>query len=135
MSVSFQSKVQTRCSGETGGLTRLELAFFISVCSHSFSTDFIYSGFRVQFLSSVQLLIFTVWSPLRSGQNVKFFLLWMEVVLCLSLVCRDRVRKSVVFVTVNSIDSVYSLLLCTWVCIVCSLPCQFFVTCTVNFKL
>ena len=27
-------------------------AFFIAVCSHSFSTDFIYSGFRVQFWSS-----------------------------------------------------------------------------------
>ena len=56
--------------------TEEQLHFSSQSCSHSFSTDFICSGFRVQFLSSVQLLIFTVWSPLWSEQSVKFFLLW-----------------------------------------------------------
>ena len=79
--------------------------------------DFVCSSYQVHNYSS-----FTVWSPLRSELVAKFFL--SGRLFFAQLWIRARVRKSGVFVTVNSVtvnsvtvNSVYSLPLCAWVCI------------------
>ena len=80
--------------------------------------DFVFSSYPAHNYS-----FFTVWSPLRSELCVKFFLsgrLFFAQHWCIV----DRVRKSGVFVTVNSINSVYSLLFLRsgWVWTLCFLP-------------
>ena len=74
--------------------------------------DFVCSSYQAHNYSS-----FTVWSPLRSELVAKFFL--SGRLFFAQLWIRARVRKSGVFVTVNSVtvNSVYSLPLCAWVCI------------------
>ena len=74
--------------------------------------DFVCSSYQAHNYSS-----FTVWSPLRSELVARFFL--SGRLFFAQLWIRARVRKSGVFVTVNSVtvNSVYSLPLCAWVCI------------------
>ena len=113
------SLLQTCCNCATGDILTLETwdreLFLISRVISS-AVDFVCNSYQEHNYSS-----FTVWSPLRSELGAKFFLSG-EVVLASTLVCHTRVCKSGVFVTVNSINSVYSVLLCAWVCIVCFLP-------------
>jgi hypothetical protein len=76
--------------------------------------DFVCSSYQAHNYSS-----FTVWSPLRSELVARFFL--SGRLFFAQLWIRARVRKSGVFVTVNSVtvNSVYALPLCAWVCIAC----------------
>ena len=107
----------------------------------SSTVDFVYSSYPAHNYSSSPFGV-----PCGLNRASSFSFSGVEVVLSLALVCRDRVRKSGVFVTVNSINSVYSLLLCALVWIVCFLPrcdqlndddvlllVRHFVTCVVIF--
>jgi hypothetical protein len=125
-----------RCSNATGGIIRLEARgeelflasrvhycfchsavvfrswswyMFITVRSHSFSTDFIYSGFRVQFWSSCTrvYLLSPFGVPYGLNWASSFSFSGVKVVLSLALVCcYQSPQIGCVFVTVISVHSI-----------------------------